>query len=128
MRETSGIGLDVTIENYHLKNGIMSPKFAPLKFFSTLFTLGFGGSGGAAASQGEDDRDPAKRVQDQDEDQQEEIEEQDSGNNSEEEAEDNTDLLAMVTKRPAPPGDTRRLSSPQCGLTGDCCNFYTSCH
>ena len=46
MKETSGVGLDVTIENYHLKAGIMPTKFAPLKFFSTLFTLGFGGSGG----------------------------------------------------------------------------------
>jgi len=46
MRETSGVGLDVAIENYHLQSGIMPAKFAPLKFFSTLFTLGLGGSGG----------------------------------------------------------------------------------
>ena len=46
MRETSGVGLDVAIESYHLRSGIMSAKFVPLKFFSTLFTLGFGGSGG----------------------------------------------------------------------------------
>ena len=46
VREASGIGLDVAIENYHSKAGIMPAKFAPLKFFATLFTLGLGGSGG----------------------------------------------------------------------------------
>ncbi|MFC1714306.1 chloride channel protein, partial [Candidatus Poribacteria bacterium] len=45
-RETSGVGLDVAIESYHLRAGIISAKFPPLKFLSTLFTLGTGGSGG----------------------------------------------------------------------------------
>ena len=42
----SGVGLDVAIESYHLKAGLMSSKFPPLKFLATLFTIGFGGSGG----------------------------------------------------------------------------------
>jgi CIC family chloride channel protein len=45
-RETSGVGLDIAIENYHSKAGIMPWNFAPLKFLATFFTLGLGGSGG----------------------------------------------------------------------------------
>lgn len=46
MRETAGVGLDVAIQSYHSNAGRMPAKFIPLKFFSTLFTLGLGGSGG----------------------------------------------------------------------------------
>ena len=46
MKEASGVGLDVAIENYHSKAGLMPAKFIPLKYFATLFTLGSGGSGG----------------------------------------------------------------------------------
>ncbi|MBD3182418.1 hypothetical protein GF312_09005 [Candidatus Poribacteria bacterium] len=44
--KTSGFGLDVAIRSYHLEAGLMSYSFTPLKFLSTFFTLGFGGSGG----------------------------------------------------------------------------------
>ena len=46
MREASGVGLDVAIESYHSRAGMLPAKFAPLKFLATLFTLGLGGSGG----------------------------------------------------------------------------------
>jgi CIC family chloride channel protein len=46
MGEISGAGLNFAIESYHFKSGLMSWKFAPLKFLATFFTLGFGGSGG----------------------------------------------------------------------------------
>ncbi len=46
LREISGAGLNVAIENYHFKAGLMPGKFAPLKFLATFFTLGLGGSGG----------------------------------------------------------------------------------
>lgn len=45
-QEASGVGLDVAIESYHSRAGIVSAKLIPLKYFSTLFTLGSGGSGG----------------------------------------------------------------------------------
>lgn len=45
-KKVSGVGLDVAIESYHLKAGLMSLKFLPLKFLATLFTIGSGGSGG----------------------------------------------------------------------------------
>jgi CIC family chloride channel protein len=44
--ETSGVGLDVAVESYHLRSGMMPGSFAPLKLCSMLFTLGLGGSGG----------------------------------------------------------------------------------
>jgi CIC family chloride channel protein len=46
MREASGVGLDVAIESYHSRAGMMSAKLIPLKYLATLFTLGSGGSGG----------------------------------------------------------------------------------
>ena len=46
MRETSGVGLDVAIESYHSKAGMLPAKFPPLKFAATFLTLGLGGSGG----------------------------------------------------------------------------------
>ncbi len=46
MKATSGVGLDISIRNYHRSAGLMPTSFVPLKFLATLFTLGFGGSGG----------------------------------------------------------------------------------
>lgn len=46
LREISGVGLNVTIESYHSRAGMMPSTFAPLKFLATFFTLGLGGSGG----------------------------------------------------------------------------------
>ena len=45
-QEASGVGLDIAIESYHSKAGMLPAKFIPLKYFATLFTLGSGGSGG----------------------------------------------------------------------------------
>ena len=45
-KETSGSGMDSFIESFHQMEGKLRGRIAFYKIFSTVFTLGFGGSGG----------------------------------------------------------------------------------
>ena len=50
--ETAGGGLDNAISTYHDQNGRFRHRAAPLKFLTTIFTVGSGGSGGIVGPTG----------------------------------------------------------------------------